>query len=76
MEELLNILPLSPFIILVKIPLLVLLLLYIAFTFIVNRQTHIMSKIVEIDVSGLVQLITLIHFLLSIALFLFVLFFL
>lgn len=70
-----NILSVSPFLLL-KIPILILLALYIAFTFIVFRQTSIMAKIVEVDVSGTVQLFTLIHFLASVGMFFWVIFFL
>ncbi|OGG13877.1 hypothetical protein A2773_03790 [Candidatus Gottesmanbacteria bacterium RIFCSPHIGHO2_01_FULL_39_10] len=65
----------SPFL-LIKIPILVLLFLYIIYALIILRQTMIMSKIVEVDVTPTLQFITLIHFLASIAIFFWVLFFL
>ncbi|MBI2611633.1 hypothetical protein HYW54_02685 [Candidatus Gottesmanbacteria bacterium] len=52
----------SPLII-VKIAILILLLLYLAFGFIVYRQTQVMTKIIEADVSPTVQLFALIHLL-------------
>ncbi|MBI4067351.1 hypothetical protein HY407_03130 [Candidatus Gottesmanbacteria bacterium] len=74
-ELLRNILQESPFL-LIKIPIIILLLLYISYTFIVMRQTSIMSKIVEIDVSQTVQLLSLIHFLTSLFLLVYALIFL
>jgi len=65
----------SPFLF-IKIPILILLVLYIIYTIIILRQTMVMSKIIEVDVTATLQLITLIHFLASIAFFFWVLFFL
>lgn len=68
-----NLLGFTPFA-MIKMGLLILILLYIAFGFIVLRQTNTMSKVVEADVSATIQLISLIHFLAIVGLFLFVLF--
>ena len=65
----------SPFL-LIKIPILILLLLYIIYALIILRQTMVMSKIVEVDVTAAIQLIAVIHFLTSIAIFFWVLIFL
>lgn len=62
LETIINIILASPLII-VKIAFLILLLLYLAFGFIVYRQAQVMTKIVEADVSPTIQLFALIHLL-------------
>lgn len=65
----------SPFVI-IKIAILILLLLYVAFAFIVERQTIIMSKVVEADVTENIKLASLLHLFSTIFLFIWVLIFL
>ncbi len=47
----------------IKIAILILLILYLAFGFIVYRQTNQMAKVVEADVTSTIKLASLIHFL-------------
>lgn len=44
-----------------------LLLMHILFSFIIVRQTKIMSKIVEAQISPVVNFLTLVHFFISVA---------
>lgn len=53
-----------------------LLLMHILFSFIIVRQTKIMSKIVEAQISPVVNLITLIHLFISLAVSIWVVLFL
>lgn len=64
--------PFIPF----KIGALILFALYIAYAFIVYRQTLTMTKVVEADVSSTITLLSLIHFLSSIFLFIWTIIFL
>lgn len=75
MADIINHLLSSPFGI-IKIAILILLFLYLAFAFIVLRQTNLMSKVVEADVTPTIQLIALVHFLSAVFVFIWVIIFL
>jgi len=74
-ELILDLINRFPFI-LIRIFTVILLLMHILFSFIIVRQTKILSKIVEAQISPTIQLITVIHFLFSVAVLIFALFFL
>lgn len=69
LDVLVDIIQRSP-LILIKLALLILLLLYIAFGVIVYRQTQMMTKVVEADASPTVELVAFVHLLGTIFLFL------
>lgn len=65
-EIIFNLLSRLPFI-LIKIFTIILLLMHVLFSVIILRQTRIMSKIVEAQISPTIYLISIIHLLISIS---------
>ncbi len=53
----------------VKVMILIILLIYIVFASIIVRQEHLMSRVVEIPFSPVLRLISLIHFVAAIGIF-------